>query len=230
MHTNKLLLIASLVFSVCFTGNAQEVISKLVIESNEVYTVGPDNRLLVDTLIMHDKAVIKFTNNLPGLLGVNTAFIGNKCTIESRGRHGSARRVNGVSGEHGGALIIDLHFASLGDLTIDTKGGNGEKGKDGRYSNRPERTTITTVSEGTYTRYHTTSVAGGAGGNGGRGGDIKLTYSTDGFVPNFNQERGSNAIILISEGGKGGKPGLYGKQEGESGTSGQITLINANEQ
>ncbi|MBX0335164.1 hypothetical protein K3G39_18165 [Pontibacter sp. HSC-14F20] len=68
-------------------------ISKLVIAKGETYTVGPDNILLVDTLIMQDKATIVFAPEMQGILQAHVAIIGDKCTVSSKGKDGASTQV-----------------------------------------------------------------------------------------------------------------------------------------
>ncbi|MFD2513393.1 hypothetical protein ACFSRY_05910 [Pontibacter locisalis] len=209
---------------------AQEVISRLEIKEKETYVVGPDNVLLVDTLVMHDKAVIQFNPGLPAFIGVNNAYVGKSCKLVTKGLDGSFRRVGiyGSNGHDGDPIEMDIHFEALGSLTIDTRGGNGDNGEDGTA----ERVSSTkkTDGDGTYQAISSGSPAraGGAGGNGGNGGNITLTYSTEGFIPNFNRHRNMHTIILLYKGGKGGKPGRYGKTEGKEGVDGKVKLNNKN--
>ena len=208
---------------------AQEVISKLEIKVKEVYLVKPDNILLVDTLIMHDKAVIQFNQGSPAFMGVNTAFIGKDCKLITKGTDGSLSENNteSLNGNDGSSLEMDIHFETLGSLTIDARGGSGGKGRDG---NVEVPSTSKSDGDGTFKSIAPVkaSVSGGAGGNGGDGGNVSFTYSTNRFIPRFNQYRKHNSIIILTQGGKGGKPGDLGKIEGRAGTDGQIKLVNKN--
>lgn len=68
-----------------------------------------------------------------------------------------------------------------------------------------------------------------------------LTYSSDGFLPNFNRLDAPRSITIRYEAGKNGKPGKPGRG-GENGhrgatapalqmtaTDGKVTLLNANQ-
>jgi hypothetical protein len=221
----------ALLLALCFASNlrAQQVIMKLEIKEREVYLVGPDNVLLVDSLIMHNKASIQFNHELPAYVGVNAAYIGNNCKLIMKGRDASYKRTGifGANGQDGAATEINIHLKTLGSLTVDARGGNGDKGEDGK-SETPA--TKKTDGDGSYKSIAPASPgrSGSAGGNGGNGGNITLTYSTDGFIPRFNQHRNINSIMLLTQGGKGGKPGMFGKLEGQTGADGQVKLINQN--
>ncbi|GAB3204368.1 hypothetical protein ABID22_003304 [Pontibacter aydingkolensis] len=208
---------------------AQQVISKLVIREKEVYQVGSDNVLLADTLIMHRKATIHFNHDQPAFMGVNAAFISKNCKVIAKGLDGSLRRTgsSGSDGQNGSLTEINIHFETLGSLTIDTRGGNGDSGEDG-----VSEIAATSKSDGDGTFKSTAPVrqakAGGAGGRGGDGGNVKLTYSTAGFIPRFNQYRKQHSIIILQMGGTGGKSGRYGKINGQDGKVGEIKLVNMN--
>lgn len=208
---------------------AQSAISRLVINENEVYQVGPDNVLLADTLVMHDKATIQFNQGKPALMGVNAAFIGRNCKVIAKGLDGSFRRtdVYASNGQDGSPAEVNIHFVTLGSLVIDTGGGNGDTGEDG-----VSELASTTKSDGDGTYKSAAPVhapkAGGPGGRGGNGGNITLTYSTQDFIPRFNQYRKQNSIILLYKGGTGGKPGRYGKVKGQDGADGEVKLVNMN--
>jgi hypothetical protein len=117
----------------------------------------------------------------------------------------------------------------LGSLTIDARGGNGDKGHDGVTEERASKTL--SDGDGTYKSIAPVraATAGGTGGNGGNGGNITLTYSTADFIPIFNQSRKKKSIILLYKGGTGGKPGRFGKINGQNGTDGKVRLININQ-
>ncbi|MBC5992618.1 hypothetical protein [Pontibacter cellulosilyticus] len=208
---------------------AQQTISKLVIKEKEVYQVGPDNVLLADTLVMHRKASIQFNPELPAFIGVNTAFIGKDCRIVAKGLDGSLRRtgVSGSDGQNGSNIEANMHFETLGSLTIDARGGNGDTGEDGVTE---LVSTTKTDGDGTYKSAAPVRAAkiGRAGGRGGNGGNVKFTYSTSGLILRFNQYRKQNAIIILQKGGTGGKPGRYGKITGQDGKDGEVKLVNMN--
>ena len=227
---NKLVPAAALLLLCCAPAvKAQQTISKLVIKEKEVYQVGPDNILLADTLVMHRKASIQFNPELPAFMGVNTAFIGKDCKIVAKGLDGSLRRtgVRGSDGQDGNHAEINIHFETLGSLTVDARGGNGDTGEDGVSE---LASTKKADGDGTYKNAAPVRAAkaGGAGGRGGNGGNVTFTYSTSGLIPRFNQYRKQNAIIILQQGGTGGKPGLYGKINGQDGKVGEIKLVNMN--
>ncbi|RAU81618.1 hypothetical protein [Pontibacter arcticus] len=220
-----------LLLCVGFVSNsqAQQVLSKLEIKAKEVYTVNPDNILLVDTLIMHDKAVIQFNAGTPAFVGVNTAFVSRDCKFMLKGKNGLLKENDpeSLEGKDGSSIEIDIHFEKLGSLFVDTRGGNGAKGVDGNYE---VQSTKKTDADGSFKSLAPAkaAVAGGKGGKGGQGGNVSFAYSSNGFIPRFNQYRKQHAIIIVTQGGKGGKPGNMGKFEGPGGPNGQIKLINKN--
>jgi hypothetical protein len=89
----NLLLTASLSFLFTYTFAQHTAIPKLVIAKGETYTVGTGNTLVVDTLIMHDKATIVFAPETQGVLQAKVAVIGEKCTISSKGKDGASSNV-----------------------------------------------------------------------------------------------------------------------------------------
>jgi hypothetical protein len=204
-------------------------ISRLELKRGEVYQVGPENILIVDTLILHDKATIRFAPDSKGLLGARIAFVGKDCTITARGADGEngQRNIAGANGENGGSIELDMHFMTLGSLVIDTRGGNGGNGHIGKHGTKPYTSTTSTVvtdaSGKTQTIQRTDQIGTGSngelgspGGSGGNGGDLILTYSTDNFVPNFNhtprsgEELKSRVIQVLYTAGKHGKMGRDG--------------------
>src|SRR5690606_13493167 len=67
---------------------------RLEIKEKQTFEVGPGNILIADTLIMHDKATIKFSPETTGLLLAKVVIIGDNCTISSRGENGSNHKPN----------------------------------------------------------------------------------------------------------------------------------------
>ena len=246
----KSLLPALFLLSVSFSAGAQaKKITRLEIKEKEVFEVGSTNILMVDTLIMHDKATIKFSPESAGILQANHAIVGKKCTILSRGTNGinSDFRALGTEGQNGGDLDITMHFDELGSLTIDTRGGRG--GNGGRIvDTNGEIFTVREVklSDGrTQKEVIPTPVGfyipstGGQGGdaamglNGGDGGAIKLTYSTNNFIPLFNKSKGQHKIDLLHTAGQQGKNGVptrdgkLVKVSKELPVDGDVKLVNA---
>jgi len=208
---------------------------KLELKEKEVYIVGPDNILLIDTLIMRDRSVIVFDPSKPGVLVARTAIIKNNCVVLAKGADGNKAPafLPGEDGENGGQLDMYMSFQSLGKLTIDVRGGNGGpgvSGKDGERG-RPGKTETKSYTDANGKLITTTYVVerhpgtdGGdatKGGNGGDGGSIKLSYKADSFSPVFNQNnRNRHRITILYTGGKkgeDGKPGFggIGSRDGE---------------
>ncbi|WP_162427349.1 hypothetical protein [Pontibacter pudoricolor] len=240
-------------------------VPKLEVRAGQVYVVGPDNRLIVDTLVLHNNAEIKFAANTTGTMVVKAAYVGDGCTITSRGSDGEhgKRNVPATNGGNGGDLELNIHFIKLGSLALDTRGGAGGKGYIGKNGSKPvtkKEATKVMGKDGNYsTVYHTTIVktgsegeSGTAAGAGGSGGDLTLTYSTEGFVINFNRnarysQKATRHINIMTQAGKTGIPGKDGRsyvgfqEEGaavitgapipapyQKQTDGQLKLINAN--
>ncbi|NEM98116.1 hypothetical protein [Pontibacter burrus] len=227
-------------------------LTRLEIKEKEVYIVGPENSLIVDTLIMQDKATIRFSPEKAGILNADMAIIGENCTISSKGADGldANEKISGSAGQNGGDLKITIHFDKVGSLTIDTRGGqggNGLQGKNGakgikEYSKvsfikEPDGKTIRVV-ENSPEQLGTDGTNATTGFNGGNGGDIELEYSTNNFIPIFNNSKGKNNIFIVTKGGiygRDGKPGKggIGKRDGKliqtnkvKSVDGQIKLKN----
>lgn len=196
-------------------------IPKLVIAKGETYTVGLDNTLLVDTLVMHDKASIVFSSDTLGILKAKVALIGNKCVISAKGNDGQHalpvtrgenrtvfanknlyNQQNGSPGQHGGDLFLYLHLEKLGSLTVDTRGGRG--GDGWRDTNIDQSTP---ESKGGSAVHSTGFVRSEPGHSGGNGGAINLIYSTKNFIPVFNNAKAKYQIKLLSTAGEPGRNG-----------------------
>jgi len=247
-----LILLLTLHSITAFPQNQQ--VSKLVIEAKEIYEVPTGNVLLVDTLIMHDKATIKFSPETKGILQVNYAIIGKKCIITSKGIDGRDTAFNkpGTQGMDGGDLDITINFSRLKSLIIDTQGGaggkglNGKDGKKGTPDRREKQKVKGRNGQDIITFVHIPGIPGTDGTNatqghkGGNGGDITLTYSAKTFIPVFNHAKAPHSIILLhtmGNTGKDGKPGKGGfnSKDGEvihkeklEATDGQVKLVNVN--
>lgn len=226
MKTYSTLLL--LCFSLLFSAQAlsqNNRITKLELKAKEIFIVGPTNMLLVDTLIMHDKSTIKFSPATQSILQANVAYIGNKCTLSSRGMNGedANKESAGSPGQDGGDLVLIMHLNEVGSLTIDTRGGKGGNGKNGSNGAKgePERTEQRAVKgpDGKYTietvfippKLGTDGSNATTGFAGGYGGNIQLIYSTNGFVPIFNNSKGKNRIMIENSAGNPGKNGRPGR-------------------
>lgn len=224
----KLLFTASLCALCTFmaSGQQQRSIPKLVIPKGQTYQVSPGNTLVVDTLIMHDRSIIAFDPTLYGILEARVAYVGDKCVISSSGADGKMGKhlEQGEDGKRGGSLSLVMHFASLGQLTIDTRGGNGGNGANGRNGKLGTQDTYKTRtfsdSKGNVITEQilvpgipgTDGTDATQGGNGGSGGNLSFTYSTQGFMPVFNRpDRNANSIIIENAAGRSGDTGEPGK-------------------
>ncbi|PKV63302.1 hypothetical protein [Pontibacter ramchanderi] len=256
MPKTLLIPIASALLALSFstTFAQQRPLSKLVVAKGETYVAGPDNIILVDTLIMQDRATIKFDPSQYGVLEAKVAYIGQKCLISSKGTNGSKgnRENAGSNGANGGDLTVSVHLAALGSLIIDTSGGDGGRGADGNngaagIKDRHETRTVTdpVTKQTTTTTVLVPGQPGTAGsdatmgGSGGNGGNLTLQYSTGGFIPIFNNEAvKKNSIRIHTTGGRqgqSGQPGKGGFQRADGGikfseiipsSEGKIMLIN----
>lgn len=202
---------------------------KLEIHSYEIFFVGPENELDLDTLIMHNNSILRFDPSKPAKLTARAAFIGRNCKITAKGADGiSGNSANsGDDGENGGELDMIINFESLGRLTIDIRGGNGGKGANGKSGFRGKETKteqITYKDAKGNSQTKTVIVELGdpgtdgenatRGGSGGNGGQLKLAYSSRSFTPTINQSnrKEHNILILYAGGGKAkdGTPGRGG--------------------
>ncbi|MDO6390164.1 hypothetical protein Q4E40_08505 [Pontibacter sp. BT731] len=199
---------------------------KLEITKGTTYVVGSGNMLQVDTLILHDKSSIRFTPGSKGRLDAKVAYVGDACTITSKGLNGKHGKPGtaGTNGEDGGSLEIAIHFIKLGSLAIDTRGGDGGNGYKGKNGAKPKtkqtRSTaidskgqVVTVYRPEITSTGSKGEAGTPGGAGGNGGDLTFTYSTSNFVLNFNHNprTAQKATGLVEVFYQAGKAGLAGK-------------------
>jgi hypothetical protein len=238
---NTLLYLVAFIMLIATPALAQQTaIPKLIISEGETYVVGPSNFLLVDTLIIQDKATLMFAPEYIGILHARVAFIGNSCTISSKGKDGEHHgiKTKGTAGQKGGDLAIIIHFEKLGSLTVDTsggKGGDGKKGKDGLVQGSSN------IGYENFLYRSTSSSDGEPGHIGGNGGNIDLTYSTAGFIPVFNNSKARNHIKLYTSAGDAGRDGAIishikfitpdGKAVNNALSKpkdGEIKLINAN--
>lgn len=249
-------------FFLCFTAFTpsiaqQTAIPKLEISKGDTYVVGQDNTLRVDTLIMQDKAIIKFNPDQHGVLEAKVAIIGNKCVISSKGSEGrdGIDLISGENGGNGGDLSLVMHILSLGKLTIDTRGGSGGAGVNGKNGHKGtlERTETKTYTDVSGKQQTVTVVIPGEagtngtdathGGNSGNGGNVSLTYSTNGFIPVFNNPKwDKNSIVILHTAGSRGRTGEPGKggthrmdgavvfSEVRNSRDGRVQLINLNNQ
>ncbi|CAM3765551.1 hypothetical protein POKO110462_18845 [Pontibacter korlensis] len=201
MHSLLCGAILSLLFQ---TNTSAQQLSKLEVGQKETYVVA-GNVLQVDTLILHDKATLKFPSGQQSSLKVAHAVIGQQCTITAAGQDGSPGRLNnnGGDGQDAGHLHLEMHLAKLGSLTIDTrggKGGNGYVGKNGMKASAPLNAP----------RTRTSGEIGTAPGVGGNGGNVTLYYSTSGFTPIFNHKVAPQRINIFYQAGVVGANGRDG--------------------
>lgn len=267
MKSKLMLTCAVSALSLYFCSEMQaQSFSKLEVAAGDVFYVEAGNQLTVDTLVLHDNATVQFASTSLGKLHAKVAYVGNACVITAKGqdgkngRNGESGGVYGESGQSGergrdgGNLELKFNFVSLGNLTIDTRGGDGGNGGNGGHGARGTRdkTETRTSTDGKGNSHSFTlnipgrpggqGGDGGTSGVGGNGGDITLIYSTSDFIPVFNHGAKKNGIDIALQAGKNGfngKPGrgginaADGKQlyNGESSAvDGSIKLINAKPQ
>ncbi|WP_018479747.1 hypothetical protein [Pontibacter roseus] len=239
MKKTLLLLTSTFTLLTLHTAQGQQAaIPRLEVAKGETYVVHENNILVVDTLIMHDKATIKFASDLPAELGARMAYVGDNCLITTKGADGKNSKASklglaslpgrpgtaaetgkpSTDGEDGGHLELDMHFMELGRLTIDTRGGKGGNGAKGANGRRPISESNNQIGYGNNTaRYlvsgdpSTNGKPGTPGGFGGNGGNVKLTYSTHNFTPSFNQPQNHRSITILYRGGENGVSGKAGK-------------------
>ena len=172
----------------------QPYYSRLHVPAKEIKVALVDS-VYVDTLILEDESTLRFSRS--SVMIVEHAFVGEKCLITSAGVHG---RKPGDSGEPGDNLSLVMVFHEIGSLTIDTRGGDGQKGQPGLPGANGES-------------YQERGKQGENGGDGGEGGALRLFYSTVGFQPSINGE-GKRSIKLRYTGGRsgiGGDGGMGGR-------------------
>ncbi len=85
-----------------------------------------------DTLILEDQSVIKISPGLPSFtLYAQYVKIGQNCLITSKGvdgKDGTHTHIHGKWGKNAVPLNLYLNIYELGNLSIDTRGGNGGQG------------------------------------------------------------------------------------------------------
>ncbi|MCC9167672.1 hypothetical protein [Pontibacter harenae] len=157
----KHLLLQLLFLGTVQLAQAQTVtLSKLEVRSKEVYMIGSENSLNVDTLILHDNATIQFDPEKHGTMEAKAVYVGENCKITSKG--GKGLNVKGINLTDG---YTDYVLSRLGDgsltganaVGILKPGGKGQPGMSGSDAS--------------------------IGGSGGNGGNVTLCYKTNGFLP-----------------------------------------------
>ena len=182
-------------------GINQHHYSKLLVPKDTQIEIETDS-IYIDTLIMEDESILRFETS--SVLIIEHAFIGKECLWDGSGM-GSMEA--GEDGEPGRSISTVLVIESLGSLSVVTDGGRGGDGKNGTAgSSGMNGSDFADGGDGSN---------GLDGGNGGDAGDIKFHYSSQKFLPKFNED-GDHAIFFSNkggergnggEGGRGGKPG-----------------------
>jgi hypothetical protein len=226
----------------CF---AQVRVGTLVIKKNEVYRLSPSDIIVADTLVMMDSSkIILNPLKAENFIRAGVVVIGNGCSIEGKGGHGTRGRngisgntpvgpcKNGSAGRDGGRgldgtpgiklfLYIDK-VTTLGSLTVDLSGGNGgDGGNGGPGGGGSPGTNQCNGGDGG------NGGNAGAGGNGGDGGVLTLGGKE---ARDIRKKLGSSLKVFTRAGtfgyggilGHSGPPGLGpGKRNGKGGIAGQ---------
>lgn len=208
------------------TAYAQVRVGTLLIKKNEVYDLGKTESdiLVADTLIMEDSARLILNKLKPdNFIRASVIIIGNHCTIDGKGKNGSAGRngrhgvtpygpcKDGTSGRNGArgldgtkGINFSLYAESItikGTLIIELAGGNGGRGGNGGDGGSGSTGTV-----------HCNGGNGGNGGNAGQGGNGaeggKLLISCK-STPGLDQWIGKKIIVHYA-GGRPGEPGRAG--------------------
>lgn len=239
------LVILSTIYAIQLFGQVR--ISKLVINSKEVFQMGTTDILVADTLVLMDSAKIVLNKlKRENYIRAQVAIFGEGGIIDGRGANGKNGRkgkegetpyapcTNGPNGKMGtkgldGASGINLflYFDNVimkGKLTIDLSGGNGGNGGDGGMGG--------SGSPGTVQCNGGNGGDGGPAGQGGNGGD--------GGSIVFSCKQCANAASLVKNnfkifidggafgyGGRGGDNGLAGlgvSRKSKNGMAGKFGL------
>jgi hypothetical protein len=200
-------------------------VSKLVLNTGQVYTLNPSDIIVADTLVMMDSSRIVLNGlKRENYIRVGLAILGNHCVIDGAGiqgkagQHGKQYGVpnggpcspgltgrNGMRGLDGGPgidlfLYIDK-IRSTGRLTIILSGGDGGHGGDGGTGGGGNPGTV-----------HCNGGNGGTGGNGANGGNGgmggSLTLGGNDMV--LIKSMIGNQIVVLNRGGNYGYGGISG--------------------
>jgi hypothetical protein len=205
---------------------AQVRVSKLVIESHQIFELKNSDILVADTLIMQDSSTIVLNKlKRENYIRAQVAIIGNNCTIDGRGISGQQGRdgapgstpfgpcTDGSPGRNGGKgldgtpgvnLFLYLEDVALdGKLIIDLAGGDGGKGGNGGSGGGGSPGTV-----------HCNGGNGGNGGNAGPGGNgadggtLTLSSKSNPFISNYVGSK----INVYTHGGLPGDQGNVGSR------------------
>ena len=182
-----------------------------IVREGETRVVTPQMRnLKVKRWVMGDGATIRLPLDIgswsvyaeEAQFGSGTSIVGAGNDGGNGGRDGGA----GVRGQNGVNVYLDIGLVSLGELTVDVRGGNGGSGGQGRTGPRVDRCGTTGGFGG----------PGGVGGDGGDGGSVSVRY----WIPSGGGVglAGDGIRVLSTggtpgvggEGGRGGSSGCYG--------------------
>ena len=237
-----------LCFLLAFTINlcdAQVRVTKLVIKSNETFSLGESDILVADTLIMMDSSRLLLNGLKPeNYIRAQVAIFGNNCVIDGRGINGQNGRNgrngdtplgpcrdgtdarNGGNGLDGGPGVnLYLYFEQMtarNKMIVDLRGGNGGNGGDGGNGGGGCAGTIHCRGGNAGNGGN-----GGSGGNGGRGGVLTVSCTRCSDVRSLV---GQHVILKTGGGsfgfgGRAGYPGAPGlasnRNNGSKGVGGQ---------
>ena len=108
-----------------------EMLKSLRVEKKQKLTILKPV-LICDSLIMKDGSIIQTTDSISSFtIYARYCTIGKNCIISTKGRNGlqnAKTPTHGEWGSNGAHINLYLNIYALGNLTIDTQGGNGGNG------------------------------------------------------------------------------------------------------
>ena len=239
------LFIAALLFAYGIIGSKPSLMEELRVQAGDTLTIGTDLlNLRVDNWVMEDGSTIRIPGDVCGeedctwRIQATKATIGSDVRILGVGKNGldggrpggagSSATGRGNDGGHGGEgngglpagngvdIDITMGLASIGDLLIDVRGGDGGHGADGGPGGSGTRGGCSCNCDG------------GRGGNGGRGGaagpggdagNIQVQYWTAASEPIVTGP--GQGFRTNVQGGRPGTPGSGGVRGSGGGGSGE---------
>ncbi|WP_299454978.1 hypothetical protein [uncultured Microscilla sp.] len=98
---------------------------RIEVDRKKTYQIS-QSVVVCDTLIMHDKSTLKIVGSEKFTLYARYVKIGRRCVMDASGANGTARSLDGKVGIQ---LLVQMNIYALGDLLINTSGGNGYKSR-----------------------------------------------------------------------------------------------------
>ena len=218
--------------------------SELRVRSGETLTIDTGSLAVrVDTWVMEDNSTIEIPPDVCGrpdctwTIHADNAVFGSGVRILGVGRHGSHGTQAGASGAdapgrgndgglggagshgedggHGVSVTISMGIASLQDLLIDVRGGDGGNGVTGGSGGHGSRGGCTCNCRG---GRGGNGGPGGRAGSGGNGGNIAIDYWRTSAGPvGFGDLRHNVDPGDAGSRGQGGSPGAGGGGSGNCG-------------